>query len=351
VLSDGTNTYLYGLTRIGEEQPGSWQYHLSDALGSVRQLANSTPAVTLARSYKPFGDSLTSAGTGATTFQFTGQQRDGTGLAYLRARYYLSREGLFIAADQWAGNYMLPMSLNAWLYVLANPINLSDPSGMLNCSMLPVEDRVFCILEMGGIKGSFPPAPAGQNWADIGSDWVVSGYVYALESEYSGSSYETELGAKIKAKWDFLFSRDGVVMQGTGILRSGQVIHIDNFQDLYWADQDGNNTGVIDHVGNPEQARFALGYGGPGYRMREYYHVAAPRDIPKGTYLYIPAIEPYTPYGGVVKVVDRGGQITGHRLDLFVGEGKRPGYDWNVGRYDIRLNVQVYRLTWGSECK
>lgn len=33
VLSDGTNTYLYGEGRIGEEQPGGWQYHTGDALG------------------------------------------------------------------------------------------------------------------------------------------------------------------------------------------------------------------------------------------------------------------------------------------------------------------------------
>jgi hypothetical protein len=37
VLADGTNTYLYGLGRIGEQQPGGFAYHLPDALGSVRQ--------------------------------------------------------------------------------------------------------------------------------------------------------------------------------------------------------------------------------------------------------------------------------------------------------------------------
>ncbi|MGH7908470.1 MAG: hypothetical protein ACRENW_01320, partial [Thermodesulfobacteriota bacterium] len=69
VLSDGTNNYLYGLERIGEEQPADWHYHLGDALGSVRQLANPAASVTLARNYEPFGDSLTSIGTGATAFQ------------------------------------------------------------------------------------------------------------------------------------------------------------------------------------------------------------------------------------------------------------------------------------------
>ncbi|MDW8241512.1 MAG: hypothetical protein RMM98_18070, partial [Acidobacteriota bacterium] len=46
VLADDTNTYLYGHGRIGEQQPGGWAYHLGDALGSVRQLANAGGAVT-----------------------------------------------------------------------------------------------------------------------------------------------------------------------------------------------------------------------------------------------------------------------------------------------------------------
>jgi hypothetical protein len=36
VLAVGTNNYLYGVERIGEIQPGGWQYQLGDALGSVR---------------------------------------------------------------------------------------------------------------------------------------------------------------------------------------------------------------------------------------------------------------------------------------------------------------------------
>jgi hypothetical protein len=45
VLSDGTDTYLYGLTRIGEEDT-AWDYYLGDALGSVRQLTDGSGDVT-----------------------------------------------------------------------------------------------------------------------------------------------------------------------------------------------------------------------------------------------------------------------------------------------------------------
>ena len=63
VLSDGTNTYLYGLGRIGEYDTG-WAYYQTDALGSVRQLtnANANATVQMAQSYEPYGDVMDSYG-------------------------------------------------------------------------------------------------------------------------------------------------------------------------------------------------------------------------------------------------------------------------------------------------
>ncbi len=52
---DGTDTYLYGLSRIGEEDT-AWDYYLNDALGSVRQLTGSTAGVMMAQTYQPFGE-------------------------------------------------------------------------------------------------------------------------------------------------------------------------------------------------------------------------------------------------------------------------------------------------------
>jgi YD repeat-containing protein len=40
VLQDGTNTYLYGVSRIAQYDASSPQYFLGDALGSVRQLVD-----------------------------------------------------------------------------------------------------------------------------------------------------------------------------------------------------------------------------------------------------------------------------------------------------------------------
>ena len=89
VLADGTNTYLSGNGRIAQYTGTNAQYFLGDALGSVRQLADGSGAVTLARSYEPYGSMLSSAGTGTTYYGFTGEWANSTtGLIDLRARHY-----------------------------------------------------------------------------------------------------------------------------------------------------------------------------------------------------------------------------------------------------------------------
>jgi RHS repeat-associated protein len=149
VLSDGNNTYLYGAMRIGELQAGGMAYHLGDALGSVRQLADASGSVTLARNFEPYGKVLNGTGSGSTTFAFTGEQLDaGTGFTFLRARFYNSGYGRFFQRDTFLGDQQRPMSFNTWLYVYNSPTNLVDPSGMIPCE----EEQVprLCILANGG---------------------------------------------------------------------------------------------------------------------------------------------------------------------------------------------------------
>jgi RHS repeat-associated protein len=128
VLNDGTNTYLYGVGRIAQTNTTT-EYFLGDALGSVRQMTDATGEITLAKSYQPYGETLSSVGNGSSPFAFTGEQQDVSGLTYLRARYYSSDAGRFLTRDTWAGNINQPLSLNQWNYTNGNPINYTDPSG------------------------------------------------------------------------------------------------------------------------------------------------------------------------------------------------------------------------------
>ena len=122
VLSAGTNTYLYGNGRISQHATQT-EYFLGDALGSVRQLADSAGAVTLTQSYAPYGDIVSSVGTGSTDYAFTGEIRDANGLTYLRARYLNSSTGRFTQRDP------SRLETNLYLYAGANPVMYTDPSG------------------------------------------------------------------------------------------------------------------------------------------------------------------------------------------------------------------------------
>jgi RHS repeat-associated protein len=129
VLSDGTNTYVYGVDRIAQINSGIPEYFLTDGLGSVRQLVDSNGAVILAKSFAPYGTEASSVGNGLSSYGFTGEMTDPTGLIYLRARYYSGETGRFLTKDSWQGDYNNPMSYNAWLYGFANPVVYIDPTG------------------------------------------------------------------------------------------------------------------------------------------------------------------------------------------------------------------------------
>ncbi len=70
----------------------------------------------------------------STHQQFTGQIRDAeTNLDYFNARYYSSAHGRFTSPDPLmaSASAIRPQSWNRYSYCLNNPMNLTDPSGMV----------------------------------------------------------------------------------------------------------------------------------------------------------------------------------------------------------------------------
>lgn len=149
-------------------------YFLTDALGSVRQLTDAQGQVTLANAYEPYGVLAQSAGSAQTSYGFTGEFTDPSGLVYLRARYYAPQEGRFTSKDTWGGNTHSPLSFNRWAYVYGNPINYTDPSGHDPwwCDAQPdpeacydqylprVNARVYYLNQIGNAGGyAFKPNP------------------------------------------------------------------------------------------------------------------------------------------------------------------------------------------------
>lgn len=95
VLDDG-NQYLYGAGLTAQKQSGNWYYYLADGLGSTMAVVNASGTVQDSYTYDVYG-TPTKTGSLANEFDFAGQQTDGTGLQYLRARYYDPATGTFLS--------------------------------------------------------------------------------------------------------------------------------------------------------------------------------------------------------------------------------------------------------------
>ena len=74
-----------------------------------------------------WGNKVQATGTVAQ-YGFTGREPDATGLIYYRARYYDPTLGRFISRDP-AG---MPDGINRYAYVENDPVNLIDPSGLVD---------------------------------------------------------------------------------------------------------------------------------------------------------------------------------------------------------------------------
>lgn len=131
VLQAGSDRLTYGLGPLylirGD---GTTLTYARDAQKSVRAELTSVGGVAGSFRYRAYGDIAASTGSGPTLFGYTGQIRDDSGLYYLRARWYDPVRGRFVSRDPLRGEASVPTTLNAFYYGGANPLLLSDPTGL-----------------------------------------------------------------------------------------------------------------------------------------------------------------------------------------------------------------------------
>jgi RHS repeat-associated protein len=103
---------------------------ITDTLGSVLALANSSGTIVTQYSYDPFGGTATADTPNSNSSQYTGRENDNNGLYYYRARYYSPSMHRFVSQDPlgFAGG-----SSNLYAYADNAPTNLRDPSGKSPC--------------------------------------------------------------------------------------------------------------------------------------------------------------------------------------------------------------------------
>ncbi|WP_267113731.1 T6SS effector amidase Tae4 family protein [Xanthomonas sacchari] len=122
------NPILTGLgidERYARNEASGRAYFLSDALGSTRALTNASGSLIQRYDYTPYGQT-SQANTGTSNpYQYTGRERDASGLYYYRARYYSPALGRFSSED-WIG---LAGGINLYAYVNGDPLSLIDPLG------------------------------------------------------------------------------------------------------------------------------------------------------------------------------------------------------------------------------
>lgn len=123
---------------------GGTSYLTEDNLGTPRVITDASGNVKARHDYLPFGGELFAGMGGRTTnlgyggndsnrFKFAELQHDDeTGLDYAQARYYSSVQGRFTSVDPLMRSASVsdPQSFNRYSYVLNDPLNLTDPSGL-----------------------------------------------------------------------------------------------------------------------------------------------------------------------------------------------------------------------------
>ncbi len=186
-------------------------YHLTDHLGSTIALVDASQQVQTTFTYAAFGVTRSKSGSQDTRFRFTGRELDTeSNLYHYRARAYDPAVGRFLQPDPWprtpadprmmglnyyarlvstlhplpgavpgflpaglpaavpsiqAGFLSVPIGLNAYPYVLNNPLRLTDPLG-LEGRKLEGAGRAFLI--------AFGSAAAGEMMA-TGAEMIGTG--------------------------------------------------------------------------------------------------------------------------------------------------------------------------------
>ncbi|HEY7677959.1 MAG TPA: RHS repeat-associated core domain-containing protein [Candidatus Methylomirabilis sp.] len=107
------------------------QYYHADGLGSVVALSNANSGTDATARFDAWGVRIGGTGT-IPVYGYTGREPDETGLIYYRARYYDPALGRFTQRDPIGLNG----GVNLYAYVNANPVNFTDPMGLMMVSQV-----------------------------------------------------------------------------------------------------------------------------------------------------------------------------------------------------------------------
>ncbi len=178
-------SYTIGDDIISQTKPGAGgqpatDWLLYDGHGSTRQAADALGQVTESYSYDSYGMMIggnpTSEQPARTSLLYTGQQFDSAlQQYYLRARNYDPSNGRFNALDPFMGSTQDPQSLHKYAYVHGDPVNGSDPSGMVSLTQVVMATSIIgtLVTSFGFISGMTAHMWSRKGWGKLMPDAII----------------------------------------------------------------------------------------------------------------------------------------------------------------------------------
>lgn len=174
--------YFDGSQVARVDASGNYYYYFTDKLNSTRIVTDSSGNVCYDADFTPFGREIDHVSSCPPEHKFGGYERDPeSGLDYAAYRYYSSRLGRFMSPDPLKGGITKPQSLNRYTYVLNNPCNLVDPSGL--CDVVAggftdnpgnVSQNMTQFADNIGANMAFPYSGLGDNIIGAANSFVHS---------------------------------------------------------------------------------------------------------------------------------------------------------------------------------
>jgi RHS repeat-associated protein len=122
--------------RLAEIRNDTVRWLLTDGLGNVRAIADSTGKIIGREDFDAWGNRTMDSGR-TSRFGYRGEWSDpATNFVFLRARWLDPTTGRFISTDPYEGDPNFPISLHRFIYGGSSPIEEIDPSGKTLFSVL-----------------------------------------------------------------------------------------------------------------------------------------------------------------------------------------------------------------------
>ncbi len=208
------NVYGADLISQGDTASTARQYYVTDGMGNVKYLTNSSGATLNTYTYDPYGNQ-TQTGTTANGFAYQSEQKDTeSGLTYLRARYYDPTIGRFTSQDPLSGTVDDPASQNGYSYASNDPVDFNDPTGMVTNKQIVSGVNVAL-----GVVGTLTGTPIGNkyfqeftgitdiendfvncNWGGLGKDSVLAAGSLANDEDGVGEAMGLARVARLESE-------------------------------------------------------------------------------------------------------------------------------------------------------